>query len=283
MIFFILFVFVFFFVFLFRLFLILFIFLVVFFMASSFYKHIYDLIDQSDLIVEILDARHPVQTRNQSLEDMVVSAKKKLLFVLNKCDLVEKKLNEKTKAVLEAETKCRVVFLSALHHNGINNLRQQIGIMSKGITPLTIGIIGYPNTGKSTLINALAGKGRARVKTSKKAGLTRGMQKIKITDGIYLIDSPGIIPKGTSEFDLFLINAKNPNQVKDVEANALSLIENLGVEKVSAHYKVKVPKDAYELLDLIGIKKGFLQKGGGADIPRTARQLLEDYQSHKLQ
>jgi ribosome biogenesis GTPase A len=149
-----------------------------------------------------------------------------------------------------------------------------------------IGIIGYPNVGKSTLINSLAGKGRGRVATSRKAGLTRGIAKVKVTDGVYLIDSPGIIPMGDEEFELFLVESKNPNQLKEVDTAAVKLIQMIGKEKVAKFYEidpeVSEKLDEDEILEEIARKKNLLMKGGKGDPLKGARDLLERYQKHEL-
>ena len=126
-------------------------------------------------------------------------------------------------------------------------IRREINAAKGKKEKYTVGIIGYPNVGKSTLINSLAGKGKGRVATSRKAGLTRGMSKVKITEGVYLIDSPGIIPReNQDEFDLFLVDSKNPNQLKDLEKNALKLITHTGIEKICKIFEIKYKKEMGE-------------------------------------
>ena len=255
-------------------------------MRSGFMKHIVSLVNQSDLILEVLDARHPEETRNPVLENMIKTQKKKLLLVINKSDLMPKEEMEKKKEKISKESGVKTVFISALGRDGINMIRREISVTSKGTEKFTIGIIGYPNVGKSTLINALAGKGRGRVATSRKAGLTRGIARVKISDGLYLIDSPGIIPFKEEEFTLFLVESKNPNQLKDVETNAVKLIQLMGKEKIAKFYKIEQKKieekDEEEMLEEIAYKKAFLMKGGKPDAGKAARDLLERYQKHEL-
>ena len=261
-------------------------------MKTGFMKHITELIRQSDLIIEVLDARHPEKTRNITLEKMVEEKGKKLLMIMNKADLIEKKEAEEKKASLSGKIGEKVIFVSALEKDGINMIRREITQAQKEKwrtgkgNEFTIGIIGYPNVGKSTLINALAGKGRGRVATSKKAGLTRGITRIKITEGIYLIDSPGIIPFKENEFDLFLVESKNPNQLKDVETVATKLIQQLGKEKIAKTYEIELEKiegkDEEEILEEIAKKKNLLMKGGKGDQLKAARELLEKYQRHEI-
>jgi len=258
-------------------------------MKSSFMKHVNDLIVKSDLVLEVLDARRPTQTRNAALERTVRGKRKRLLLVLNKADLLTKEEAEQKKSEIRADSHTKTIFVSALERDGINLIRREMTTTAKetGKKDFTVGVIGYPNVGKSTLINALAGRGKGRVATSRKAGLTRGIQKVKISDGLYLIDGPGIIPmEEKDEFGLYLVESKNPNQLKDLESAAVRLIQELGKEKVIAFYKLNpeemADKDEEDLLEEIAKKQNLRMSGGKGDTTRAAREILEAYQKHEL-
>jgi len=247
--------------------------------------HINEILKQSDLIVEVLDARYPEKTRNYNIEKMAIERGKTLLLVLNKADLVDKTEMEEKKKALAEKTGFKVVFISAKDKDGINLVRRSMSEVLKKEGG-SVGIIGYPNTGKSSLINALAGRGRGRVATSRKAGLTRGITKVKLSDGFYLFDSPGIIPFGEEEFDLFLVESKNPNQLKDVEGVALKLIELFESERFEKCFGLEkgslTGKDADEILEAVARKRSWLSSGGKIDVARASREILEAYQRHEL-
>jgi ribosome biogenesis GTPase A len=258
-------------------------------MSGGFLTHIANLIKESNIVIEIIDARRPDETRNPQLEKQVKSKRKTLVIVMNKSDLVEdKKFLEQKKSEISAATRSKVIFVSALERDGMNMIRKEIGMVkgNEAEKETIIGIIGYPNVGKSTLINALAGKGRGRVATSRKAGLTRGLSRVKVTDNVYLIDSPGIIPFKEEEFNLFLVESKNPNQLKDPELAAVKLVDYLGKERIAKGYELDLEKalkcDEDELIEMIAAKRNMLQKGGVPDYRKGARDLLEKYQRHEL-
>lgn len=250
-------------------------------MFKGFMKHINNLIDACDLIFELVDARHPEETRNYIIEKKILKKRKKLIILINKSDLVSKETLEKNKIELKKNINVKILFISGKNKDGINLIRKEINIAKKNKT-ITIGIIGYPNTGKSTLINSITGKRKGKVKTSKKAGLTRGLQKIKLSEGTYLIDSPGIIPKKKEEGILFIVNSKNPNQIKDLEGTAFQLIRELGLEKIKKHFKINEECNEENLLELIAKKQNFLLKKAQLDTMKAARYLLEKYQKNEL-
>lgn len=249
-------------------------------MKQGFMRQIYSLIKESDLIIELVDARFPEITRNVEIEEKIISSRKKLLIVINKVDLISKNRAETIKKELIKNSKYKVIFASAKKKTGINLIRKEIGILKKDKNEFIVGMLGYPNSGKSTLINSLSGKGGARVRTSKRAGFTRGLQRIKIGEGAYLIDAPGIIPYGLrDEFDLFLVGAKNANQVKDVETICIKLIGKF-MDEFKEKFEVNGDED--EILEAIGKKQRFFVSGGNSDTTKTARFILEKYERSEL-
>ena len=256
---------------------------------QEFPKVIEKLIKFSDIILEILDARFIQETRNIEIEKYIKNQGKGLIFVINKTDLISKnKINKK-----DLNDFSPYVFVSSKTRRGSKDLRDKIKIESKKIKEpidksgkITIGIIGYPNTGKSSLINMLIGRKKAG--TGAEAGYTKGVQKLKLTSEILLIDSPGVIPK--KEYSSVeqpkiskqtKIGGRSFSQVKEPELVIASIMKEFkGV--IEKYYKIKSKNNSEILIEELGKRKGFLKKGGEIDEDKTARFILKEWQEGKI-
>jgi ribosome biogenesis GTPase A len=240
-------------------------------------------VDISDIILEVLDARFINKTRNFDIEDLIKAKGKKIIYVFNKADLIDV---EELKKDMKLKP---FVFVSCKTGYGAKDLRDRIKIEAKKVEGtlerIQIGIIGYPNTGKSSLINLITR--RAAAKISKQAGFTKGMQKIRFTDNILILDTPGVIPERLySSLDErvttdAIFGARTFSDVKNPE-DAVYKILNLEGKKLEDFYGIESEGDAEIFIDKVGRKKGFLKKGGEIDVDRTARQILRDWQEGKM-
>ena len=239
----------------------------------SFWRHVNTVIQKSELIIEVLDSRNVEDSRNLEIEAKVNNAGKKLLFVINKCDLVNVTELEKYKKKLNP-----VVFISSKDKLGTTILKKKILEISRG-KEIIVGVLGYPNVGKSSLINALSGRGAAR--TSSRSGYTRGLQKVKVDNIIMVLDTPGVLPyREKDETKHAKMSAIDYSQVKDPEYVALNFIEE-NKDLVKNHYKLKKTEND-ELLEELAFRLGRLVKGGKPDLESTSRALLKDWQKGKI-
>ena len=247
-------------------------------MGKGFASRVNRVIWHSDIVIEVVDARFPEETRNSDLEKKVVDSGKKLIVAINKSDLVSKERAKRAKRGVSKPAVC--VFLSAKDRKGIMRLMREIGIAGKGKS--VVGIIGYPNTGKSSVINAL--KGRRVALTSKKAGFTKGEQLVRLNQEIMLVDSPGVIPfNERDEFKLFLVGAKNVQNLGDKELVALKLIEFIQKNSPGElKKKYGVVGRGEKALEEIAVKRKKLSKGGAPDTNAAAGVVLEDWSRGKL-
>ena len=246
-------------------------------------------VKMSDIILEILDSRFINEARNPELEKQIQKEKKKIIYVFNKSDLIDtKKVSEEDKMLNPK------VFVSCSERRGIKELRNKIKALAKKVENpvdimvkrVTVGVIGYPNTGKSSVINVLSGKGSAGIGAD--AGYTKTIQKIRLTSGIALLDSPGVIPKkeySTSDNRTWSRNtkvgARSYGQVKDPEVVISDLMREYPTV-FEKFYGISAEGDSETLIEELGRKKGFLNRGNKVDEDKTARYIIKDWQRGKI-
>jgi len=251
----------------------------------AFTKMVQEVMGTSDIILEILDARFIDKTRNPEIEKEAKKLGKKIIFVLNKADLVD---------VKELKFNCDLtqlrpyVLFSTKSRIGRSRLRELIATEAhkSKFKKARIGVIGYPNTGKSSVINVLSGGRKAGV--SPRAGFTKAVQNVRFKRDITIIDTPGVITGGEENSILphivkkqAEIGVKNYDKVKNPDLILNDIMnENPGI--FDEHYKVNSNNDIENLLDILGKKWDFLKKGGAIDHDRTARKILKDWQDGKV-
>ncbi len=246
----------------------------------GFWPVVLNVLRNSDVVLLVLDARMPDIARNSEIVDKVAKMGKQLIYVFNKCDLIRKQdLKE-----LEREYPSSF-FISALKKRGIDRLRVALKKIANNWAreSLRIGIVGYPNAGKSSLINVLVPGSRLKVKSI--SGTTKKTEWIR--DGnIRIMDSPGVIPAGDDKIKIGLTASKDPHKIRNPEKVASKIIEFLDKKDkgiLERFYKIETEdKDLYEIFLAIGKKRGFLVKGGETDENRTAIRIIDDWQRGRL-
>lgn len=249
-----------------------------------------------DVVVEILDARVPFSGRNPSFDDIIKN--KPRLLVMNKADLADK---DKTNAWIEwyRERGIKVIPISCTTGMGINRVLNEAREIvrerierdaQKGRTrTLKLMMVGIPNVGKSSLINRLVGK--ASTKTGDRPGVTKGKQWLRIKGDAELLDTPGILPPKFEDQELakrLAFTGAIKDEIINRELLAYSLCEYLRDEYCGVlceRYKLKEDISAlkgYEILELIGKRRGFVISGGEVDMERAANMVLDELRSCKI-
>lgn len=247
-----------------------------------------------DLIIELVDARIPMSSRNPDIDEL--GKGKSRIILLNKSDLADAKLNQEWESFFK-EKGYFVQQLNAKTGAGIKNIQALVqesckekierdrkrGIINR---PVRAMVVGIPNVGKSTFINSFAGK--ACAKTGNKPGVTKGKQWIRLNKNLELLDTPGILwPKFEDQKigeRLALIGSIN-DEILHVDELAVALIRNLKnsyLDLLEKRYDITIDEDAYDTLKKIAIARKCLQKGELPDVDRASSMLLEDFRSGKL-
>ena len=244
-----------------------------------------------DAVVEVIDARIPVSSRNPIIDDIVRD--KTRIVALNKIDLADGAQTESWKRELTAAGTYAIP-VNCNTGAGINQIFRRLDLIREEREretvrrrPLRLMIVGVPNVGKSSLINKLTGKKSA--KTGDRPGVTRGKQGLTLTNGMQLLDTPGILWPKFEDPDVGLNLAfcgSIRDEILDVETLCLELIKVLLQDYSSlleARYKVEeISEDGLEAMEQIAHKRGFIFPGKRIDYERTAKTVLDEFRGGKI-
>lgn len=246
-----------------------------------------------DLVIELIDARIPVASRNPEIDQL--GQNKGRLVLLNKSDLADKKGNELWVQHFKEQGVTAVLIDS---HKGIGLKEIQNAVLEackekierdckRGIInrPVRAMVVGIPNVGKSTFINAYAGK--ACTKTGNKPGVTKGKQWIRLNKNLELLDTPGVLwPKFEDKrvgLHLAMIGSIN-DEILAMDELAVEIINFLKKNypgRITERYQVTEENDAREIMTAIAFKRGCLIKGGEADWKKASQIIVEEFRSGK--
>ena len=250
-----------------------------------------------DAVCELVDARVPESSRNPDLDGIIGSKPRIVLF--NKCDLADERATARKIKEL-AERGVTALPVDCRSGKGLEKFEPAVREVlkdkikanaDKGMAgkPLRVMVVGIPNTGKSSFINRMAGKYRAKV--ADKPGVTRGNQWFAIGSGIELLDTPGVLwPKFEDPqvgLKLAFIGSikETTLDIQELAVSLLSVMQKNYPDRLEQRYKVanvRVVQEPYELLEMIAAKRGMLLRKGEYDTERAAVMLLDEYRSGKL-
>jgi nuclear GTP-binding protein len=265
--------------------------------SSRIWNELYKVVDSADVILYVLDARDPMGTRSPFLEDYLQREKKykHFVFVLNKCDLVPLWATSRWLQVLSKDYPT-IAFHASVNHpfgkgNLISLLRQFAKLHNvthrgskKTKTPISVGIVGYPNVGKSSVINTLRRK--AVCKVAPIPGETKVWQYVALTRSIFMIDCPGIVydREGNNDVQAVLKGVVRVERLgsadkTDVVDTVLQIVKK---KDIIATYGILEWRDVNDFLDQLAKSRGKLVHGGVPDAEAAARAVLYDWQRGRL-
>ena len=248
----------------------------------------------NDIVIELIDARIPMSSRNPDIDDLAKN--KYRLILLNKSDLADERVTVKWVEFFEKQG-IKVIKLDSRQRSGMKSVNNAIlevckekierdrkrGIINR---PVRAMIVGIPNVGKSTFINSFAGK--ACAKTGNKPGVTKGKQWIRLNKTVELLDTPGILwPKFDNEKianDLAFIGSIN-DQILNLTELSLKFVESVKNDYAgifTSRYDIEEKDDGVTMLGDIAIARGCLKKGGEPDYDKAAALIFDDFRSGKL-
>lgn len=247
-----------------------------------------------DLVIELVDARAPMSSRNPDID--ALARNKSRIILLNKADLADPKCNAAWSGFFR-EKGFHILEMNSRTGNGVKSIQGLVqeacrekterdrrrGIKNR---PVRAMVVGIPNVGKSTFINAFAG--RACTKTGNKPGVTKGKQWIRLGQGLELLDTPGILwPRFENQAvgeRLAMIGSVN-DEILHVDELAFSLIGYLEREYpglLAKRYEIQSAEDAVHLLEEICVSRHCYRKGQEPDLERASRMVVEDFRSGRI-
>lgn len=254
--------------------------------SKRIWNELHKVVDSSDVLLQVLDARDPIGTRSAYIEEFLRKEKphKHLFFILNKVDLVPTWVTQRWVAILSAQYPTIAFHASLTHPFGkgaVINLMRQIGKLHIDKKQISIGFIGYPNVGKSSVINALRSKKVCNVAPI--AGETKVWQYITLMKRIFLIDCPGVVYATTeSDTEKVLKGVVRVELVTNPEDYIPAVLERVRPEYMRKQYRLEMWEDHVDFLEQLAKRSGKLLKGGEADIGAVAKMVLNDWQRGKL-
>ncbi|KAJ9589001.1 hypothetical protein L9F63_017696 [Diploptera punctata] len=254
--------------------------------SKRIWNELYKVIDSSDVVLQVLDARDPLGTRSPPIEKFLRTEKphKHLIFILNKVDLVPIWVTQRWVAILSSEYPT-VAFHASLTHpfgkGSLINLLRQFAKLHIDKKQISVGFIGYPNVGKSSVINTLRSKKVCKVAPI--AGETKVWQYITLMRRIYLIDCPGVVyPSAETDVEKVLKGVVRVELVENPEDYISHVLARVKREYLIKTYKVEEWESSQEFLEKLAARMGKLLKGGEPDVSAIARIILNDWQRGKL-
>lgn len=254
--------------------------------SKRIWGELYKVIDSSDVVIQVLDARDPQGTRCYHLEKHLKEncKHKHMILLLNKCDLVPAWVTKGWLRVLSKEYPTLAFHASVNKSFGKGSLLsvlRQFSRLKSDKQAISVGFVGYPNVGKSSVINTLRTKNVCRVAPI--PGETKVWQYITLTKKIFLIDCPGVVYQSNdSETDIVLKGVVRVTNLPDASEHIGEVLRRVKKEHLERAYKIKDWEDDNDFLVQLCRLTGKLLKGGEPDLMTAGKMILHDWQRGKI-
>ena len=256
--------------------------------SKRIWGELYKVVDSSDVLIQVLDARDPIGTRCAHLEAHLKERTQRhrhMVLVLNKCDLVPAWVTKRWLHALSREYPTVAFHASMTHPFGkgaLLSLLRQFQRLHADKPNISVGFIGYPNVGKSSVINTLRTKKVCVV--APVPGQTKVWQYVNLTKKIFLIDCPGVVYSGAgdSDTDAVLKGVCRVANLDDAAEHVGAVLERVKPEYLRRAYRISAWEDSHDFLCQLARLSGKLLRGGEPDTSTAAKALLQDWQRGRI-
>ena len=254
--------------------------------SRRIWNELYKVIDSSDILLYVLDSRNPIGTRSPVVEKYLKKEKshKHLVFIINKVDLVPTWVTKMWVTLLSREYPTMAMHANMRNPFGkgaLIQLLRQFSVLHKDLKQVSVGIIGYPNVGKSSVINTLRKKKVCKVAPI--AGETKVWQYITLMRRIYLIDCPGVVYNHEeTDTELLLKGAVRVENIPQPDQHIEQVLKCVNSYALSRIYDISEWSDANDFLEKLAFRTGKLFKKAEPDVNTVARMVLNDFQRGRL-